>query len=74
VNLGSVNNCLMTDGNRITDLDNRFLIQGVQDSTILDIDSVPDPDAIHISPENRIKPYTAVVAQNDISDNHRSFG
>jgi hypothetical protein len=47
----------------------RFLVSAMNDSPILDIGFIPDPDAVNIAPDNRIKPDTAVITQRYLSHN-----
>jgi len=46
----------------------------MDDCTILNVNIIPDSDIMYIAPYNGIKPNTAFIAYNNISNNGRIFG
>ena len=40
----------------------------MEHAEILDVRPFADPDVIHVTPNNRVKPDTAVLAHDDITD------
>jgi hypothetical protein len=69
---GPMNYHIMSDGNIIADLYYRFVVGGVQGTSVLDIHPVPDPDGIHIASQDRVKPNRTIVSQDHIT-NDRSI-
>jgi hypothetical protein len=46
-----------------------FPVSAMHDHTVLDIDVVPDPDIMHIAPDDGIEPDAAIIPYDHIPDN-----
>ena len=57
----------VADGNVIPDNGGGALIGAVDDRTILDIDLVADPDAVHVAADDALEPEAAVVSGDDVA-------
>ena len=66
---GSVNRHVVPDGYIVANFDGRFLIQRVQNGTVLYVDAVADSDGIDISPQHCVEPDAATVTNFDIAHN-----
>lgn len=69
--LGAMDRYVMTDRHIVANLNGRFLIQGMKDGTILDIDPIADADGIDVAAKDGAKPDTASLANLDITDDGR---
>ena len=69
-----MDNRIMANGHFIANCCWCCLIGRVDHCAILNIDPVPNCDAIHITANNSLKPYAAVVAHNNIADERCVFG
>jgi hypothetical protein len=65
----AMNDCIMTDRHIVADNGFRSQEGGVDHGAILHVYLVSHPDAVHISTNHRIKPYTALVSGNHITNN-----
>src|SRR5580692_5076760 len=61
LDLTTVNDRIMTDGNIIPDPHFRLLIRGMDHYAVLDVDLIPDMDAPHVSSYHGVEPDTAVI-------------
>jgi hypothetical protein len=61
--------CIVSDGDIVSDDRFRFLIGAVYHRSVLYVDVVANGDAVYISPHNRVKPNAAMVTHNDFSYN-----
>ena len=66
--LGAVDRYVMTDRHVVANLDGRFLIQGMKNGPILDIDSVTDANGVDIAAENGVEPNAATLADLNVTD------
>jgi hypothetical protein len=65
---GTVYDHVMTDGDIVFDLNDRFFEKRMQRAAVLDVHPVADPDRVHIAPQHRIEPDGAVVANLHITN------
>src|SRR5690606_35602319 len=63
----SVYDSLMSYGNKISNIRFGSFIRAMDDRSILDIDPVPDSNAVHISPHYRLKPHAAFIPHDNIA-------
>jgi hypothetical protein len=70
----TVNDCIVSDTALVSYYGLRFLVCAMDYCPVLDIDFVPDTNAIDIAPDNRIKPDTALIANNDVTNDCCIFG
>ena len=68
-----MSNSIVADGYIIADARRILLVSTVDDSTILDIDTVTQPDTIDIPADDSIKPYATFFAHDDITDDGSIF-
>ncbi len=59
---------VMADRDRIPDYQGVSVMSNVQHAEILYVGPISDPDVIHIAPNDRVKPHTAVLAHDDIAN------
>lgn len=71
--LGSMNGYIVPDGDIIFDFDHRPLIEGVQDSPILNIDSVAQSNGVDVATQDGSVPNAAVVTHHHVADNRCVF-
>jgi len=66
--MAAVERDIVPDGDIVTDLDGRLLIEGMEDGAVLDIDVVADADGVDVTAEDGVKPDAAALPEDDISD------
>lgn len=59
----------MSDAHIVSDGGRIFFVSTVDDSIVLDVDTVADADAIYIATDHGIEPYAAMVAHAHIANN-----
>jgi hypothetical protein len=64
-----MHNGIMPYGNMVPYDGLGALISAVNHGSILDINAVPDPDTVYISPQHRIEPDAAFITHNNIANN-----
>ena len=69
VNGTAMHQCIMTNGNMITDIGRVFLVCTVNNCSVLNIYFVSYFNIVYITTNYRIEPYTAVVTHYHIADN-----
>jgi hypothetical protein len=67
MNRATMNNGIMTNGNVTSNDGLRFQIGTMNDGPILHIHFIADADAVHVTPDYRIEPNTAIVADDHIA-------
>jgi hypothetical protein len=64
----AVNDGIVTDTALITYGGRSFLVSAMDHGTVLDVDTVSNTDAVHVTPYNGIEPEAAPVTGDDITD------
>jgi hypothetical protein len=62
-----MNNGVMGDGNIVPYIHRCYFVSAMHHHTVLDVNIVTNPDAMDITPDNSIKPYTAAVSDNNVT-------
>ena len=60
---------IVTDRHVITDFGDRFLVQGVNDAIVLNIDAITDGDCVHVAAQDGVEPNAAIVTHGNIAHN-----
>ena len=72
--LGPVDGHIVADGDIVADFYGRFLIEGVQNGTVLDVDVVADADGIDVAAHHGVEPDGTAVAHHHVADDGGVLG
>ena len=64
----AVNGNIVTDRDIVAYDDSRFLVEGMEDGAVLDIDVVAETNRVDVAAEDSIEPYRAAVANDGITN------